>query len=91
VSNLILIPQLFNLIPHLHERLRKHNSDHKGFTGEVGDWKIAYTEMFPTKSVAYQRECEIKRWKSRKVKGSLTGEPFLMPFNVYILYSSKRL
>ncbi|MBL0314692.1 MAG: GIY-YIG nuclease family protein [Flavobacteriales bacterium] len=29
------------------ERLRKHNSDHKGFTGKFNDWMIIYTEDFP--------------------------------------------
>ena len=24
----------------MEERLRKHNSSHKGFTGHVGDWKV---------------------------------------------------
>ena len=28
------------------ERLRKHNSDHKGFTGKAGDWIIVYSEIF---------------------------------------------
>ncbi len=27
----------------LDERLRKHNSDHKGFRGKVADWKVGYT------------------------------------------------
>ena len=50
----------------LQERLRKHNSNHKGFTGKIGDWIVAYTETYPTKTAAYQREREIKVWKSRK-------------------------
>jgi putative endonuclease len=50
----------------LQERLRKHNSNHMGFTGRVGDWMIVYTETYPTKTAAYQREREIKAWKSRK-------------------------
>ena len=50
----------------LQERLRKHNSNHKGFSGKVGDWTIVYTETYPTKTIAYQREREIKAWKSRK-------------------------
>jgi len=50
----------------LQERLRKHNSDHKGYSGKVGDWQIVYTESYSTKSAAYQREREIKSWKSRK-------------------------
>ena len=50
----------------LQERLRKHNSNHKGFTGKVGDWTIVYTESYDTKASVYQREREIKAWKSRK-------------------------
>jgi putative endonuclease len=50
----------------LQERLRRHNSNHKGFTGKTGDWVIVYTQIYPTKAAAYQREREIKAWKSRK-------------------------
>ncbi|MCX6181632.1 MAG: GIY-YIG nuclease family protein [Bacteroidetes bacterium] len=50
----------------LNERLRKHNSNHTGFTGKTNDWKIVYTEEFQTKSEAYQRELQIKKWKSSK-------------------------
>ena len=48
------------------ERLRKHNSNHKGFTGKTGDWQLVFKEPFETKSEAYAREREIKSWKSRK-------------------------
>ena len=50
----------------LQERLRRHNSNHKGFTGGIGDWIIVYQEGFESKSYAYAREREIKAWKSRK-------------------------
>ncbi|MBL7838121.1 MAG: GIY-YIG nuclease family protein [Bacteroidetes bacterium] len=50
----------------LHERLRKHNSNHKGFTGGVGDWQIVFNEEFDNKEQAYKREREVKSWKSRK-------------------------
>ena len=50
----------------LKERLRKHNTNHKGFTGGVFDWEVRHFEEHPTKADAYQRELEIKRWKSRK-------------------------
>jgi putative endonuclease len=49
----------------LAERLRKHNSNHKGFTGKFQDWRILYTESFVSKAFAYSREREIKAWKSR--------------------------
>ncbi len=50
----------------LMERLRKHNSDHKGFTGGIEDWVLKYKESFATKAEAIKREKEIKGWKSRK-------------------------
>ncbi|RLD84112.1 MAG: GIY-YIG nuclease family protein [Bacteroidetes bacterium] len=37
----------------LEERLRKHNTNHKGFTGKANDWEIVYSEEFDTKSGAY--------------------------------------
>ena len=53
----------------LNERLRKHLSNHKGFTAKVKDWKIVYFEILENKSLAYKRELEIKSWKSKtKIK-----------------------
>ena len=50
----------------LEERLRKHNSDHKGFTGGSGDWQLVCRESYETKKEAYARELQIKNRKSRK-------------------------
>ena len=50
----------------INERIRKHNSNHKGFTGNTHDWKLVYSEIFSTKQEAYSREREVKSWKSRK-------------------------
>jgi len=49
----------------LEERLRKHNSNHKGFTGKVNDWRIVYSEEYATKEEAYSRERLVKKWKSK--------------------------
>ena len=49
----------------LKERLRRHNTNHKGFTGTTGDWELVYAEVYETKENAYAREREIKGWKSR--------------------------
>ena len=54
-------------------RLRKHNSHHKGFTGKFSDWKVAYTELYDSKELAYAREREVKNWKSRKMIEQLVG------------------
>ena len=47
----------------IQERIRKHLSNHDGFTFHFKDWKLMYTENFETKSEAYQRELEIKTFK----------------------------
>ena len=57
----------------MEERLRKHNSNHKGFTGKIDDWKVVYKEDFADKALAYKREREIKRRKSRKYIEKLIG------------------
>ena len=49
----------------MSERLRKHNTNHKGFTGGKGDWTLVYTESFDSASDARKRELQIKKWKSR--------------------------
>ena len=50
----------------LDRRLMAHNSNHKGFTGGIGDWEIELVEEFETKEEAYKREREVKAWKSRQ-------------------------
>ncbi|OAB29142.1 putative endonuclease [Flavobacterium fryxellicola] len=50
----------------LQERLRKHVSNHAGFTSKAIDWVIVYHEEFETKLLAYKRELAVKKWKSRK-------------------------
>ncbi|MGL6127204.1 excinuclease ABC subunit C [Chryseobacterium artocarpi] len=49
----------------LQERLRKHLSNHKGFTARTKDWIIIHHETFDSKNNAYKREKEIKDWKSK--------------------------
>jgi len=51
----------------LQERIRKHNSNHKGFTGNNTDWVLKYFENHSTKTEAIIREKQIKNWKSRKL------------------------
>lgn len=50
----------------LEERLRRHLSSHKGFTGKAKDWEVVYTESFGLKEEAQRREREIKGKKSKK-------------------------
>jgi putative endonuclease len=49
----------------LDNRLAKHNTNHKGFTGAKGDWVVAYKEEYESKTLAYARERTVKSWKSR--------------------------
>ena len=49
----------------LSERIRRHNTHHKGFTGSINDWKLIYSESFEDYKQAHVREIAIKRWKSR--------------------------
>ena len=58
----------------LDERLRKHLSNHSGFTSKSKDWTLVYSEEFETKSLAYRRELEVKKWKSRiKIQKLIAG------------------
>ena len=58
----------------LEERLIRHNQKSKGFTGNVNDWKVVYTERYDTRELAYRRELQIKSWKSRtKIQGLIEG------------------
>ena len=55
----------------LNERLRRHNTNHKGFTGTANDWTYFHLEEFSSKDEAVKREKEIKSMKSRKYIESL--------------------
>ncbi|OWR14889.1 GIY-YIG nuclease family protein [Chryseobacterium sp. VAUSW3] len=50
----------------LQERLRRHLSNHHGFTARAKDWIIVYSQSFEDKDSACQRELQIKSWKSKK-------------------------
>ena len=48
------------------ERVKKHNTNHKGFTGSKNDWKLVYIEEFTSKLQALKRERQIKNWKNKQ-------------------------
>jgi putative endonuclease len=48
-------------------RLRKHLSNHKGFTSKAKDWTVVYSESFPSKKLAYQRELQVKKNEVQKI------------------------
>ena len=58
---------------YLEERLRRHNSNHKGFTGGALDWRLVYYEEFSDETTALKREKELKGWKSRRMLQKLCG------------------
>jgi putative endonuclease len=49
----------------LKDRLTKHLATHRGFTGKVKDWVIAYKEVYASKEEAFRRERQLKAWKSK--------------------------
>ena len=51
----------------LKDRINKHNTNHKGFTGRAKDWTLVYSEKYNSKEEAYARERQVKAWKSRKL------------------------
>jgi len=50
----------------LSVRIKKHLSNHSGFTRKAKDWTLVYKEEFTDKLLAHKRELEIKSKKSRK-------------------------
>ena len=50
----------------LEGRLRRHLTNHDGFTGKSKDWVLVHQEEFLTISEAKVRERQIKAWKSAK-------------------------
>ncbi len=59
------------------KRLRRHNAGQVLSTKPHRPWKLIYTEKFATKSAAYRREMEIKKYKSgikfKKLIGKFEG------------------
>lgn len=49
----------------MEERSRRHLSMGGHWTSSAKDWKVVLTEEHTDKSAAYERECEVKGWKSR--------------------------
>jgi len=47
------------------KRLKKHLSNHIGFTSKCNDWKVYHKEVFQEKSEALKREKQLKAWKSK--------------------------
>ena len=50
----------------IEKRLAEHNSGISDYTSSAQDWVLKYTEYFPDRYTAHQREITIKKKKSRK-------------------------
>jgi len=55
----------------IEDRLKKHLSNHKGFTGRAKDWLLVYSEEYSDKQDALIREKQIKSWKSKPMTENL--------------------
>ena len=49
----------------INERLRRHLSNHAGFTSKAKDWEVVHLEYFTDKRMAIAREKQLKAWKSK--------------------------
>jgi putative endonuclease len=47
----------------VEERLRKHNSNHNGFTGKFNDWRVVYFETFPSKNLLTKENAKLRHGK----------------------------
>jgi putative endonuclease len=50
----------------MNTRIKKHLTQHKGYTATAKDWKIVFLKSFKTKNSAYEFERKIKKMKSKK-------------------------
>lgn len=67
----------------VEERLRRHNSNHSGFTGKANDWTIQWSEWLPNKKVALAREQQIKKRGARRfLQNKEILSVYLMEFKV---------
>ncbi len=55
-------------------RLIEHNTGRVDATRNKGPWNLVWSEAFETRSIASQREREIKGWKSAVMMRKLISE-----------------
>ncbi|MTB51768.1 GIY-YIG nuclease family protein [Lewinella sp. W8] len=67
----------------LADRFQRHQTGRSKSTKSGSPWLIVYLERFDNASVAYQRETQIKRRKSkdylRELADGYIANPFLLP------------
>ncbi len=57
----------------LEERLRRHNTNHKGFTGKVNDWKVIFYKEFSDKKESLDLEKKIKKRGAKRYLAGLSN------------------
>ena len=62
----------------ISDRIKKHNTNHSGYTDGLGDWVLMYSQEFDTVNEARKREFQIKKWKSRKLIEALISKAQLV-------------
>lgn len=50
----------------VEDRIKKHNSNSKGFTNLGKPWTLIYSEQYDSKMEAMAREKQLKNWKNRE-------------------------
>jgi|GEM_PF-684204 len=54
----------------IQERIRRHRSNHSGFTGKANDWKIIWVKTTNSKSHAQSLEKQIKARGAKRYLGT---------------------
>ena len=57
------------------ERLKKHLTNHSGFTAGAKDWTIVFNQEFESTAKARNREKQVKNWKSKTMIQKLIDSP----------------
>ena len=55
----------------LQERLRRHNSNHRGFTGKTDDWEVVFSKIYENKTEGLFEEKRIKKRGASRYLGDL--------------------
>jgi putative endonuclease len=55
----------------IEERLKKHLTNHKGFTSKAKDWIVLYTKSYNTKTEAIALERKIKKRGAKRYLSDL--------------------
>jgi len=71
IKNLLTHKRYTGYTKNIHQRIKKHNTNHKGYTGQRGEWVLVYSEQYRNKNDALLREKFLKSGKGREFLNSL--------------------